>query len=92
VKGGEGRAGRYVYILSYTFVYIYIPLNTSENLYILLCTPVHIIIPNIRKMRSDIRPHNGQKSAPKASPSAIICQAPSYHTPDGVFSPKLSQF
>ena len=78
----------YIYILTYTFIYLYIPSNTPEYLYIPLYTPIYIKISNIRKMRFDIRPQNGHKSGPRASPMARIWHAPLYHTPKGFFIPE----
>ena len=69
-EGGYGEG--YVYILSYTFIYLYIPSNAPEYLYIPLYTPIYIKISNIRKMRSDIRPSNGQNSGRRASPRVRI--------------------
>ena len=96
VGTGRVRTGRdmyvYFHIPLYTFIYLHIPSDTPEYLYIPLYTPIYIKISNIQKIRSDIRPQNGHKSDPRASPMARIWHAPSYHTPKGFSMPKGTQF
>ena len=67
VRWGCGEVGERGYV--YTFIYLYIPLNTPEYLYILIYTPIYIKIFNIRKMGSGTRSQNGHNSGPRESPS-----------------------
>ena len=80
---------------SYTSIYFHIPSYTLNIIHILSYTliyPIYFKIPNIRKMRLDIRPQNAHKTSPRASPMARIWHAPSYYIPRRFCMPKAIQF
>ena len=82
----------YLYTLSYTFIWLYIPPNTSKYRYIPSYTIIYFKISNITKMRPNMRPKNSHHSSPRASPKTRIWHAPSYYIPRGFAMPKGAQF
>ena len=80
------------YIPPYTSIYLHTPSYTLNNVHIPSYTSIYFKITNIQKMKSDIRPKNGLKTDPRASPMVRIWHAPSYHIPKGFSMPKGPQF
>ena len=82
----------------YTSIYFHIPSYTFLCLkycpytFIYLHIPSYLKISNIGKMKPDIRHKHDQNSIPRASPTARIWHAPSYHIPRGFAMPKVDSF